>query len=163
MNWYVVYTQAQKEMLATLNLRNQGFEVYLPRYRRRRSHARRVDTVVKPLFPRYLFIRMDPSQQPWRSINGTFGISHILSEGNTPTPIDQAVIGQIRGREIDGTVVMPPPELKKGQKVCVTEGAFEGIEGIFECHDDNLRAVLLLELMGRVVRTRVPGQAVVAA
>lgn len=63
MNWYAVYTQAGKERFALQNLANQGFEAYLPSYRKRRRHARRVDTVLAPLFPRYLFVRMDPHQQ----------------------------------------------------------------------------------------------------
>jgi transcriptional antiterminator RfaH len=50
--WYVVHTQSYQEARAELNLRRQGFEVWLPLSRRRRRHARRIDTVLAPLFPR---------------------------------------------------------------------------------------------------------------
>ena len=30
--WFAVYTQPAKEAFAAQELRNQGFEVYLPRY-----------------------------------------------------------------------------------------------------------------------------------
>lgn len=163
MNWYVAYTLAQKEAIAALNLRNQGFEVYLPRYRKTRRHARRVDVVSTPLFPRYLFVRMDPAVQRWRSINGTIGISYLLSEGPEPIAIPDAVIDVIREREDDGLVKIASPAFAYGQKVYVTEGPFADLQGLFECVDDAQRVVLLLEFMGRVVRARLPGHAVSAA
>jgi transcriptional antiterminator RfaH len=163
MNWYVVYAQAQKEAVAQRNLQNQGFEVYLPRYQRRCRHARRVYHVMAPLFPRYLFVRMDPKAQRWRAINGTVGVSYILSEGSEPLAIDNAVIDAIRARENDGIVKVSAPTFAKGQKLCVTDGPFADVEGLFECVDDQQRVVLLLDFMGRTVRTRLPGHAVTAA
>ena len=57
--WYCAYTQPCMELWARANLWERGLEVYLPLYRRRRSHARRVDWVSAPLFPRYLFVAAD--------------------------------------------------------------------------------------------------------
>lgn len=163
MNWYVVYTQAQKEVVARRNLANQGFETYLPRYNRRCRHARRVYSVLAPLFPRYLFVRMDPKAQRWRSINGTLGVSYLLSEGPEPLPISDAVIDTIRSHEDSGLVRISPPAFARGQRICVTDGPFADIMGLFECVDDQQRVVLLLEFMGRTVQTRLPGHAVTAA
>ncbi len=163
MNWYVVYTQAQKEVLASQNLINQGFDVYLPRCRKRRCHARRVDTVLAPLFPRYLFVRIDPLVRRWRSINGTIGVCYLLTEGPDPIALADGVIDTIRERELDGAVQVQAPAFTKGQRLCVTDGPFADLDGLFECTDENQRVILLLEFMGRLVRTRVPGHAVTAA
>lgn len=164
MKWYAVYTQAGKEAIAAQNLINQGFEPYLPRYRKRRRHARRVDTVLAPLFPRYLFVRMDPQQQRWRSINGTFGVSYLLTDGSDPIVLPDDLVDAIREREeSDGIIAVQAPEFKKGQRLHVTDGPFAELDGLFECTDDQDRVVLLLEFMGRVVRTRLPGHAVTAA
>jgi transcriptional antiterminator RfaH len=165
MNWYVAYTHAQKEFVAQHNLSNQGFETYLPRYRKQCRHARRVYTATVPLFPRYLFVRMSPESQRWRSINGTIGVSYLLCEGPNPIPIENEIIAAIRTREdeTDGAVRVAPPEFHKGQKLSVVEGPFADLEGLFECVDDNERVVLLLEFMGRTLRTRLPGHAVTAA
>ena len=57
--WYVAQTHAQAEAKALLNLARQGFQSYLPQYVKRRRHARRVEWVKAPLFPRYLFVRFD--------------------------------------------------------------------------------------------------------
>src|SRR3546814_15823665 len=82
--WYVAQTQAQGEERARLNLERQGFRTYLPRYRRERRHARRRDVVKAPLFPGYIFIELDLEQSPWRSINGTFGVTRLVCHPHTP-------------------------------------------------------------------------------
>lgn len=163
MNWYVVYTQAQKEVVAARNLVNQGFEVYLPRYRKQCRHARRVYNVMAPLFPRYLFVNLDPAAQRWRAINGTVGVSYLLCEGPDPMPIPDEVIDAILARDDGGNVHVAAPTFAKGQRLCVTEGPLADLEGMFECVDDSQRVVLLLEFMGRTVRTRLPSHAVTAA
>lgn len=162
-NWYIVYTQALKESLVAVNLRRQGFEAYLPRYRKTRRHARRTDVVLAPLFPRYLFVQMDPAVQRWRSVNGTMGVSYLLCDDAGPIQIPDALVESIMDREQGGIVQVEPPRFKKGQKLCVTEGPFADLEGLFECIDDQQRVVLLLDFMGRVIPTRLPGHAITAA
>ncbi len=67
-----------------INLIRQGFEIYLPRYLKRRRHARKVDVVAAPLFPRYVFINIDMATQRWRPIQSTFGVSHLVMNGDEP-------------------------------------------------------------------------------
>jgi transcriptional antiterminator RfaH len=70
--WYVVHIRAQGEKCADLNLRRQGFVTYLPRYLRTRRHTRRIETVARPLFPRYLFVAMDIARDRWWAVQSTF-------------------------------------------------------------------------------------------
>lgn len=51
MRWFVVHTRTHAEKQAAAHLRNQGFTTYLPCYRKRRSHARRIEIVRAPVFP----------------------------------------------------------------------------------------------------------------
>ena len=74
--WYVVHTRPFQEEKATFNLSKQGFAFYLPKYLKPRRHARRTDLVLKPLFPRYLFVQWDTEIDPWRSIYGTIAVSY---------------------------------------------------------------------------------------
>lgn len=57
--WYVAYTRFRGEYQAAAHLSRQGFQVYLPKYTKIRRHARRIERVASPLFPRYLFVAMD--------------------------------------------------------------------------------------------------------
>ena len=65
--WYAAYTQPRNEALAIEHLARQGFDVYCPRYQKRRSHAGKIDLVASPLFPRYVFIAFDPEAARWQA------------------------------------------------------------------------------------------------
>ncbi len=156
--WYVVHTQPQAERKALQHLVRQGFGVYLPQYLRRRRHARRVDWVRQPLFPRYLFVTFDHAMTRWRSINSTTGVSHLVCHGNTPAPMPEGVVEDIRAREdADGIVPLGRrDDWSPGDPVRILEGPMYDQVGLFECHSDEERVILLMNLLGRQVRVRVP-------
>jgi transcriptional antiterminator RfaH len=155
--WYVIHSQPHLEARAAHHLRNQAFEVYLPCYRRRRRHARRTEIIRAPLFPRYLFVRIDIEQQQWRSINSTIGVHHLLCDGERPLPVSDSVIASIREREDnDGVVVLAPCSLRCGETVRIVDGPFADYGGIFDTLIDEDRVALLLDLLGRRVRVQVP-------
>ena len=161
--WYAVHTQVQGEAKAVHHLRRQGFDVYLPQYLKRRRHARRVDWMPSPLFPRYLFVNMDTEASRWRAINSTVGVSYLVSSDDCPSPVPDGVVEEIQARTDDsGMVSLVHNDLEKGTPVQVTSGAFCDLVGLFECADDNERIFILLELMGRQVKVRVSVEAVCA-
>jgi transcriptional antiterminator RfaH len=160
--WFVVNTKTHEETKAMTNLNQQGFNTYLPRYKKSRRHARRTDTVMVPLFPKYLFVEFDLGMENWSRINSTFGVSKLIKFGSTPTPLPQKLIDDIRAREdADGIVsINRSLNIKKGDEITITNGAFSDYTGIFECQDDDSRIFILLNLMGRDVRVRIPSSAV---
>lgn len=163
--WFAVHTQPRGETLARLNLLRQGFDAYLPQYLKRRRHARRTDWAAKPLFPRYLFVHMDLGVARWRAIQSTFGVSHLVCNGEAPACVPDGIVEDIMARHDDrGLVVMTaePPPFEKGQAVRVTAGALAEQVGWFEGISDDERVILLLQLLGREIRVRVPVEAVAA-
>ena len=98
-SWYVVQTQPHSEMKACSHLLRQGFGVYLPRYLKRRRHARRIETVPAPLFPRYMFVSFDIAVQRWRSIRSTVGISALVGQNDSPTSVPDNIVEGLRCRE----------------------------------------------------------------
>jgi transcriptional antiterminator RfaH len=163
--WYVVCTQAHGEMRAPAQLRQQGFDVYLPRYLKRRRHARRVETIAAPLFPRYLFVSLDIAHQQWRAIRSTIGVSHLICRGDEPVAISDAVVGEIRNREAPSGFVEIAPSCRfsPGEKVRVVEGALSACLGLFEGTTDKSRVSVLLEMLGRQVRVVLHSDALEAA
>jgi transcriptional antiterminator RfaH len=160
--WYVVRTHAMAEEKAAFNLARQGYAAYLPRYLKKRSHARRGDWLGKPLFPRYLFVEMDPEATQWRAIKSTIGVSHFIRLGDGPAPVPQGIVENIIAREnCEGYVDLSREILfKKGQTVEIADGPMAESAAIFDCIDDNDRATVLMDLMGRQLRVRVPLEAV---
>lgn len=162
--WAVVQVQPRAEDKARHHLANQGFTPYLPRYRRRVRHARRTESVLRPLFPGYLFVRLDPAKSRWRSINGTVGVRRVLTDGDAPRRVPEHIIREIVAREDEsGAIVLLPPSLARGQTVRIIDGPFADCDGLFQEMRDDQRVVLLFTLLGREVRTVVPIAAVAAA
>lgn len=164
LSWFAVHTQPGKEMLAAQQLRHQGFAVYLPQYQKLRRHAGHTDIVAAVLFPRYLFAGIDLAQQRWRAVNGTRGVTGLVMFGDTPIAIPQLVIDEIRSREDDtGFIRLNAPPFQPGQPMRIVEGPMTDTQALFEEIVDGNRAILLISLLGRLVRTRMPLHQVEAA
>jgi transcriptional antiterminator RfaH len=163
--WFVAHTQPLKERVAENHLQEQGFQVYCPRYRKIRRHARRTTEVVSPLFPRYLFVALNLELDRWRSVNGTKGISYLLMNDEKPIWVPECVVQDLKEREVEEGIV-PVTSLvvfAKGDKVRVKEGAFESHIAVFEELDDKQRVQLLLSVLGREARISLSAYAVEAA
>ena len=160
--WYVVHTQPHHEVRADVNLRRQGFATYLPRYLRTRRHARRTDTVARPLFPRYLFVTLDLARDRWRAIQSTFGVANLVQAGDEPLTVPSGVVEDIRLREdSDGFVALGlAPGIGPGSRIRLIDGIFEDARGVLERVADDRRVAILLELLGREVRVFVPAASV---
>jgi len=163
--WYVVQTQVNGELKAAQNLKRQGYEIYLPRYLKRRRHARKVDVTAKPLFPRYLFVAIDMATQRWRSIQSTFGVSRLVSSGDDPAMLPEGVVHALKAREdAKGFITMDSkPAFAPGDKVRVLAGAFTECAGLFHGLADHDRVSILLDLLGRKVRVCLDADMVTAA
>ena len=163
--WYVVQTQVNAEAKAARNLLRQGFEIYLPHYLKRRSHARKVEKVAAPLFPRYMFVRIDLATQRWRSVQSTYGVSHLVLNGSDPAPVAGEVIRALKAREdASGYVTLEQrPKFAIGEKVRVLAGVFADNLGLFDGMADRDRVAILLELLGRKVRVSLEADMVAAA
>ena len=163
--WFAVYTQPHKEQLAAQQLRNQDFEVYLPQYQKLSRRAGRPPAITAaPLFPRYLFAGIDMATQRWRSVNGTRGVIGLVMFGETPIPVPEPVIAEIRSREDQaGFIQLNRPGFRRGQALRITDGPMADTEALFEEAVDGDRAILLISLLGRMVRTRMPLRQVEAA
>ena len=162
--WFAVYTQPGKESLAARHLQNQGFDAYLPRYQKLRRHAGKTEIVAAPLFPRYLFAGIDTDAQRWRSVNGTRGVIGLVMSGDKPIAVPEPVIAEIRSREDDkGFIQLNRPQFQRGQALRIVDGPMTDTQALFEEAVDGNRAILLVSLLGRLVRTTMPLRQVEAA
>jgi transcriptional antiterminator RfaH len=163
--WYVVQTQVNGEAKAAQNLLRQDYEIYLPRYLKRRRHARKTDFVAKPLFPRYMFVAIDMAAQRWRAIQSTLGVSHLVCNGEEPAAVPSGGVAALKAREDErGFVKMEAkPAFAPGDKVRVLGGAFMDNAGLFDGMSDHDRVAILLDMLGRKVRVYLDVDLVAAA
>lgn len=161
--WYAVHALPRAEERAARELAAQGFAAFLPRIVRTVRHARRMHTRTVPLFPRYLFVRLDPARERWRAVNGTFGVARIVAAGERPQPVPPGIVEAIRAACDPSGVLAPQGALRAGQKVRLLAGPFA--ERIGELHriDGTGRVRVLLELLGGTVPVHVPESALMPA
>ncbi len=160
MTCFCVFTQPNKEHLASEHLEWQGYEVYVPTFRRWVNHARVRIWAARPLFPRYLFVAFDPKAKPASPIRSTSGVRWLIGQGNEPLPVEDDLINKLRMSEemgiFDETAPQAPPWLKPGTLVRITEGLFAGFVGELRGKADKERIQVLLSLLGRATPVHIP-------
>jgi len=163
--WYLVQSHPNGEHKAVGHLNRQGFVTYLPRYLKRRRHARRIEMVAAPLFPRYLFVAIDMTLQRWRSIYSTLGVSQLVCAGDRPISVPDEVVAALKRREdASGCIKLEPRvRFRAGDNVRVLNGAFSDCLGLYEGMPAGERVSILLDLFGRKVRVLVDAEIVAAA
>lgn len=155
--WFVVYAKQGQERLAETHLNRQGYHTYLPRIAVQRRHARKTMAVTVPMFPRYLFVRVDLERMPWRAIYSTVGVVSLVSFGPRPSSVPDAVIDEIRQREgEDGLVRLPPAAaFQPGEAVEMADGPMRDLKALFTVPSEKQRVVVLMSLLGRQVPVHV--------
>ncbi len=143
-----VHTQPQAETTALENLLRQGYAAYLPRYRAQIRHARRLKTVLRRLFPRYLFAGVDRNAARCRPILSTLAGSDVVRAGDEPIPVATALLDVLRQQEeaggLDRLAGRQLPRL--GKSVRISAGAFEDMIGRLVDLRDEDRVIVLLDI-----------------
>jgi len=154
--WYLVYAKPRQEELAKENLERQGYQSYLPLIRNPRRRLGRRVIRIEPMFPRYLFIRLDTETDNWAPIRSTVGVSKLVRFGMHPSPVPDELIEYLRSRDNSaGVQDLPMHVFKKGQKVVIEEGPFRGYEGIYMARTGQERVLVLLDIVGRTAKAQV--------
>ena len=164
--WYAVYCRPRQEGRADEHLRRQGFEVFFPRMTCLRQRASGLQPVTEPLFPRYLFVRLDESTDQWGAIRSTRGVVDLVRVGYSLLPVPEGIVACIRRRidpETGSVDLRKESDFQPGEKLQIIRGPFRGCEAIFETRDGNRRVVVLLDLMQREQSVTVETAAVMRA
>ncbi|MEN9330526.1 MAG: RfaH [Pseudomonadota bacterium] len=145
MQWYVIHTKPRQEQRALENLQRQGFEAWLPMIALEKVRRSRLTQVTEPMFSRYLFIRLDTTQTNWSPIRSTLGVSKLVSFGNVPAAVPDALIDMLR----ESPPLTPQRLMNPGDEVQLVEGPLRGLRGIYQQHDGEARAMVLIELLSQ--------------
>ncbi len=148
--WYLVFTKPRQERKALENLERQRYEAWLPLMCVRRRRTGRLAERVEPMFPRYLFIRLDDEHDDWGPVRSTLGVANMVRFSGRAARVPDDLVEAIRAR-CDGQGVwrVPERELRAGDPVRIEEGPFAGYEAIFKASTSRERVVVLLTIAGR--------------
>lgn len=151
--WFAVNTLPLGEMRAERNLENQRFRTFMPKRLKTVRHARKMSTVEAPFFPRYLFVVLDLCRDQWRKVNSTFGVARLVMRGDEPHPVPCGVVEALIASAKDGGILDLAEKLKVGGPVRLMAGPFADQLAILEELDESGRVRVLLDILGRQVRT----------
>ena len=153
--WYVIQFKPNSHRLAERNLHRQGFETFLPMQKITRRKASRFVGDLKPLFPGYMFVRVNCELAPWRVINSTIGVSRLVSFEGTPKPLPvQLISGLMLRCDASGTL-LPPESLSAGDSVEMLTGPFANFIATVDTIDPKQRIWVLLDFMAQKTRMQV--------
>jgi len=158
--WFLIYTKPHQEERAKENLENQGNEVFLPMIASEKTKQPQSFSL-KPMFPRYLFIKFIVENNNWTHIKSTIGVSNIVVFGENLTKVPNPVIDYLKSKVDDNDVLKLQTTRKtfqKGDELVIKQGVFQGKDATFLSMSGKERVRVLLHLMNQLLITDIPGQ-----
>ena len=141
--WYLVRTKSGKERWVRDQLSTRLSEVFLPILKARMPRRGRLSMSVAPLFPCYLFARLD-LQRNYFEVKYLAGVNGLVSAGSDPIVVPEAIINEIRSRGVNDVVEIREQPYDKGECVRVVDGPFRGLEAIFDRYLSGAERVAIL-------------------
>jgi transcription antitermination factor NusG len=152
MPWYGLCVRSKSEQLSATALRGKGYDPFVPSYKARRRWSDRVKEIELPLFPGYVFCRLNTTNRlPVLTSPGVVGIVRI---GKVPVPIEESEIEAIRAVVASGLASRPSPFPRTGDRVRVCSGPLRGVEGVVTRVDDRQSLVVSITLLQRAVAVK---------
>jgi transcription elongation factor/antiterminator RfaH len=153
--WYTVYSKPQKEEFARSQLHLKGLEVFLPKLLLPNSSKKRKRIV--PLFPNYLFTRINIHSAEYGYTIWSPGVKRIVSFNGTPAPIDSDIVDYLMKQTNAEGLIPARSNLRIGQEIRISGGPFDGLTGIIqEPPNAKGRVRVLLTLLNRPTKAEVP-------
>lgn len=149
MNWYCLHTAPRQENKVALVLQRElGLEVFAPRIRFRRMRAGQPMWATEALFPGYLFARFEYFERR-RQINALQGVTSVVHFGDQVSPVDDAVMAELRALVRDNETVEVTADPQPGSEVIISGGSLSGLRVLVtRVLPARQRIAVLLELLG---------------
>jgi transcriptional antiterminator NusG len=166
-SWYVVHTQSgyEKKVTANLNARIQSmnmedsiYEVVIPMEEVVEFKNGKKQTVQRKVFPGYLLVRCEMTDESWYCIRNTPGVTGFVGQsdrGQKPTPLRRREVRTFlaaKGGGGEAETARPRPKLdyEEGESVRVKEGPFADFLGtVAEINADHMKLKVLVNIFGR--------------
>lgn len=147
--WFLAYTRPRLETVALQNLQRQGFDAYLPFYKRLNQSSAGVQAIFEPMFPRHVFFKTSLQAQSIAPVRSTRGVAQVVSFGHGIATLGSHTLEAIRQMEQERNAVDAADlnALRPGHSVRFCNSALSGLKGLVKSVSSR-RVTVLLELIG---------------
>ena len=155
MNWYLLQIKPNAHSIACKHLIRQGFDVFLPLIIKTLKKSNKFVNKTAPLFPGYLFMGAAVDPVPWKSVNGTRGVSAAVTLDGLYRPVNSDIIEGLQYRCNDKSVLQSLNEIVPGDRVKIERGPFANFICTVDNIQDESRVWVLIDLLQRKTRSEV--------
>ena len=150
-SWYAVFTRSRQEKVAASMLDYLAVANFLPLLHEKRRWSDRTQLVSVPLFPGYLFVRIERSNELLLRVLKVPGVVDFVRNGDGPLAIPAEEIEGVHAALVHGTGCAAHPFLKAGNRVRVVRGSLKGVEGTIIRGGAQSKLVISVEMIQRSV------------
>jgi transcriptional antiterminator NusG len=158
--WYVVHSYAGYEnkvkanletRITSLNMEDFIFQIEVPTEEVTQVKGGKRQTVQQKVFPGYLLVRMDLTDESWSAVRNTPGVTGFVGQTSRPSPLTQAEVLKILAPVKEKKVVVPSKvDFEVGESVTVMDGPFATLPAtISEINTDHQKLKVLVSIFGR--------------
>ena len=147
--WFVIQFKPNSHFQAEKNLTRQGFETFLPLHEVTSRKASRFVKSTKPLFPGYMFVSFDKTDNEWHKVKYTYGVSRLITFHSSLKSIPYTFVDNLMKRYDSSGKLIPIVKMEKGAKVEILKGPFANFIATVEEYESEQRIWVLMDLMGR--------------
>ena len=152
MDWYLLQTKPYAHVTACNNLRRQGFNVFLPLINKTIKKNGKFLDITAPLFQGYLFMGSSIDPIPWKSVNGTRGISKAVTLDGVYRPVSTSIVEGLQHRCGNDGVVQSLNDIVPGDRGKIERGPFSEFICTVDQIKDDQRAWVLIDLLQRHIK-----------
>ncbi len=159
MRWYVVHTYSGREnkvkdtierMIKNSEMQDQFGKVLVATEEVAEMKKGKKKISQRKLFPSYILIEMEMTDEAWGMIENVPGVTHFVGEGKKPFPIPKKEVDRILGRMVTKEGVVPEVPYTVGEHVKVVDGPFTDFSGIVdEINPERGKLKVLVSIFGR--------------
>jgi transcriptional antiterminator RfaH len=164
LRWYLVQFKPNAAQIAVRNLENQGLKPFLPQQEITKRKGKVFQQQIRPLFPGYLFILVNPDHGPWRQVNSTRGVARLVRLGAEPSVVPNEIVEALMAQCDEQSILRQTSETRHRQlhvdeQAQVIQGPFSGFIATISDIKPNNRINILIEIMGQKTKVVVSSDA----
>ncbi|HEY1463589.1 MAG TPA: UpxY family transcription antiterminator [Terriglobales bacterium] len=158
--WFAVQTKPRHEKKVASELKEKQIDVFLPLLTTIRQWSDRKQEVAMPLFPTYMFVRMNQTREERTAVLSTNGVHRFVGMRGIGVAVPDDEIESVQKILVEGVNFADYPFLAIGQKVRVRGGSLDGVSGILTAINNDRSLIVSVQCIQRSLAVRIEGYGV---